>query len=425
MLAEKELLFRLVRKQKDCEFSLRFILEREGELWKNFATMLKLVKKKTRREASYDYGGFVVGERLLNIQKGLKAISNIYPENGEKGKLVIPDYCNFTVESKPRLQFTPSKPRYGILKSLWPMRFFEVRVEQSEVSQDWNRELLKEAFPYYPNVTEAIVGLFDLSVEHFNAHGAIYTVIPDYRARIESLKLSFSRVQLKIYSPEIKYKDLLLKVFAKSGVKRTTLPDIPLQSEITEFDLGFQPDTLAVVLLSPQENIKIDEKELTKWSIEEEGIFVERSEEEVLSLAKAGESQDLEYKYDIVDKNNKNDFIETVIAFLNTNRGVILVGVDNSGDIVGSQKSRDALQKLIHASCVPPPKGVKIEEKEIEGKKVVVVEVSEGDSKPYQSKRDKNWYVRHNANDMKMEWSEMSRILEEAKKEESSGYSHY
>jgi len=284
---------------------------------------------------------------------------------------------------------------------------------------------LKEEFPYYPDVTEAIVDLFDLSVEHFNAHGAVYTVTPDYRARIESLKLSFSRVQLEIHSPEIKHKDLLLKVFAKSGLKRTTLPDIRPKSEATEFDLGFQPDTLSVVLLSPKENMKVDEKKFTKWSVEEEGVFVERPDEEILSLTKAGESQNLEYKYDVVDEDKKTDFIETVVAFLNTNRGIVLVGVDDFGNIVGSQKSAEDLQKSIHDNCDPPPKDVKVEERKIEGNKVIVVEVPEGDNKPYQSKRDKNFYVRHNATDMKMERSELLRILEEIEQAKSSGYSPY
>jgi len=329
------------------------------------------------------------------------------------------------VRSRSQLQFVPSKARYGVLRGIWPLRFFEFSLEQNRVSQIWHRELLKEVFPYYPNLTEAVVDLFDLSVEHFSSHGEVYVVIPDYRARIESLKLSFSRVQLEVYAPEIKYKDLLLKVFAKSGVKRTTLPDIHPELEITEFELGFQPDTLTVVLLSPQENMKIDEKEFTKWSVEEEGVFIERPEEEILSLMKAGESQNLEYKHNVVDENKKRDFIETVVAFLNTNRGIILVGVDDFGNIVGSQASAESLQKMIHDSCDSPPKGVKIEKREIESKRVIIVEVPEGDSKPYQSKRDKNFYVRHNATDMKMERSELLHILEEIKQAESQGISTY
>jgi len=117
------------------------------------------------------------------------------------------------------------------------------------------------------------------------------------------------------------------------------------------------------------------------------------------------------------DDPKKNDFIETVIAFLNTNSGIILVGVHDDGTIVGSQKNVEDFQKLIHDRCDPPPKNVKIEEKEISGKKIIVVEVPEGDNKPYQSKRDRNFYVRHAATDMKMERSELFHLLEKHKEQ--------
>jgi len=78
---------------------------------------------------------------------------------------------------------------------------------------------------------------------------------------------------------------------------------------------------------------------------------------------------------------------------------------------------------LIHDSCDPPPKDIKIEEKEIAGNKVIVVEVPEGDDKPYQSKRDKNFYVRHNSSDMRMERSELLSILRE-KSEQSGSIGH-
>jgi len=175
--------------------------------------------------------------------------------------------------------------------------------------------------------------------------------------------------------------------------------------------VGLQPDTLSVVLLSRKEGIKIDEKQLAKWGTMAEGIFVERLEEEILSLARQGESQTLEYKYDVIDDKQKNDFIESVVAFLNKNRGIILVGVDDKGNVVGSQKHAEDIRRIIHDCCDPPPASVKVEEQEIAGGRVIVVEVPKGEAKPYQSKRDKNWYVRHNANDMKMERSELVYIL--------------
>jgi predicted HTH transcriptional regulator len=52
----------------------------------------------------------------------------------------------------------------------------------------------------------------------------------------------------------------------------------------------------------------------------------------------------------------------------------------------------------------------------IEGNKIVIIDVAEGNDKPYQSKRDKNWYVRHNATDMRMERSELMKFIEEKRK---------
>jgi len=408
---EEEFVSDLIAKQEDCEFSLRFVLQRGGSLWKNVFTMLKLVKRGTRKEINYDYGEYVVAERILNIKEGLDLLSNLYAKNDEKGRLVIPGYDEFEIVSRHQLQFVPSKQRYGIIKSNWPMRFCGFAVEGQKIGRRSNRELLKEGFPYYPDVGEAIIKFFDLAVDNFSSYGESYVVVIDYRAKIESLKLLFSKAELNLCSPEIDYEKLVVKVFAKSGIKITSLPDI-YPKESTEFELDFQPDTLSVALLSRKDNIKIDAKELTKWRREEEeGIFVERPEEEILSLARAGESQTLEYKYDVISEDNKNDLIESVVAFSNRNRGTILIGVSDHGDIVGTQKSREDIQNLIHDCCDPPPEDIKVEEKTISGKKVIIVEVPEGQDGPYQSKRDKNFYIRHNGSDMKMERSEMLYIL--------------
>lgn len=421
---ETDLMFQLVRQQRNCEFSLRFVLQREEDLWKNCFTTLGLVKKGTRDETDHDYGDYILGERILGIQDGLRAISNLYEKNGDKGTLMIPDYDEFLIASTHRWTFSAGKQRYGIIKSEWGMRFCQFNIARDRIGKASRQDLLIEGLPYYPDVGEAVIDFFDLATAYFNSYGEVYVIIPDYRARIDSLKLIFSKAELKLHSPEIDCKDLLLKIFAKSGMKITTLPDIHPAGPV-EFDIGFQPDTLSVVLFSRGDKMKIDEKRFTKWSAEEEGVIIERPEEEILSLTKAGESQNLEYKYDVINEDSKNDFIETVIAFLNTNRGIILVGVDDSGNVVGSQKNAEDLQKSTHDSCDPPPKDIKIEEREIEGEKVIVVEVPEGDDKPYQSKRDKNWYVRHNGSDMQMERAELFHILEEIEQRKSQGYPQY
>jgi hypothetical protein len=274
MLSKDEPVFNLVRMQKNCEFSLRFILQRENGLWKNYWAMLELVKEGIASEITYDYGTYVVGERLLDIEKGLALIIRAYPKNGAKGKFVIPDYGEFTVEGVSEFISVPSKNRYGYVKADWALRFCELRIEQSRTTSNWNRELLREGLPYYPDLNEAIRHFFGVTSDYISTHGEIYIVIPDYRAKIESLRLLLSKVIIQILSPEIEYKKLAIKVYARSGAKIFSPPDSCPDSDIVEFDVGFQPDTLSVALLSLEDNTRIDLKEVTKWREEEEGIFL-------------------------------------------------------------------------------------------------------------------------------------------------------
>ena len=380
MLTEKEILFNLIQKQKDCEFSLRFALRKETGVWKNCFTLLQLVKKEERKEISYDYGDSVLGERILSLKDGLSMISDVYPKNSEKGKIVISGYDEFILEGRSSNQAVPSRYRYGYLRSDWPLRFWIYTVQQDKISRDWNRELLSEGSPYYPNLNDVVTDFFGLQTDYFNSYGELYIVVVDYRAKIESLRLRLSKVELRVTSPEIEFKDLAIKVFAKSGARTTTLPSIYPKSDMVEFDVGFQPDSLYVALLDRSENMKVDGKIFTKWGIEEEGISVERPEEEVVLLTRAGESQNLEYKYQVDNEDKKND-------------------------------SEDIL-RMVHDSCDPPPKNIRVEKKSVAGNDMLIVEVPEGDNKPYQSKRDKKWYIRHNANDMEMERSELFHLLE-------------
>jgi hypothetical protein len=425
MQPNEDFIIDLVDKQKDCEFSLRFLLEKENGSWKNFFSMLKLVKRGTRKEINYDYGKYILREIILNIAKGRKLISSLYPTNTQKGKLIIPNYGEYQIESVSSSEFVGSKYKYGLLKEPQPIRFCSFNISQNQRGQYQRQELLNEKNPYFPNLKEAVISFFELAVEDFNDFGSVYVVVPEYRTKIEKLKLIFSKAELSIVSPEIKYEDLIVKIFAKSGTKITTLPDIQPKNKTIELDIGFYPDTLSVALFSSKDKMKIDSKEFNKWSTEEEGVYIERPEEEIFYLTKAGESQNLEYKFDILDDLKRNDFIESIVAFLNTNKGIILIGVDDNGDIVGSRKTTNDIEKMVHDCCEPPPKGIKIGGMKIGGEIIIVVEVPEGDNKPYQSKADKNFYVRHSANDMRMERSELDKIMEEriAKRRQGLTYS--
>lgn len=142
MRNEKELILNLIKKQMDCEFSLRFFLQRENDLWKNVFAMLKLVKKGTRKKVKHNYGEYVLGEKLLTIQEGTKTISALYQENEQNLGLVIPNYDEFAIQNRRRFQFIPSKQRYGLLRDDWPIRLQQFEVTGDRKGRSGEKELL-------------------------------------------------------------------------------------------------------------------------------------------------------------------------------------------------------------------------------------------------------------------------------------------
>ena len=117
MLARRGSIFESVRKQKNCEFSLKYILSKENDVWKALFSMLTLVKKGTRAEVDYKYDECVLVEKLLDIEKSSDVISNLQSEKDRKGSLSIPRFGKFLTEGLPPAYFVPSKQTYGVLRS--------------------------------------------------------------------------------------------------------------------------------------------------------------------------------------------------------------------------------------------------------------------------------------------------------------------
>ena len=53
------------------------------------------------------------------------------------------------------------------------------------------------------------------------------------------------------------------------------------------------------------------------------------------------ESQDVEFK-----KNWRDEYMKTLCAFSNTNGGILYIGIDDDGNIVGVKKVKELLEKL-------------------------------------------------------------------------------
>lgn len=97
-------------------------------------------------------------------------------------------------------------------------------------------------------------------------------------------------------------------------------------------------------------------------------------EKELLKLTEKGETQKLEFKEKIKDGLGKS-----ICSFANTNEGIILVGVSDKKEVIGINKKHEREIAHIAHSCKPSVYP-KIENIEIEGRNIFVVEVKKSNS---------------------------------------------
>ena len=99
------------------------------------------------------------------------------------------------------------------------------------------------------------------------------------------------------------------------------------------------------------------------------------------------ESSRLEFKEQLP---KSGQIINTIIAFCNMHGGKLVVGVSDSSEIIGlsekgAHEAMEWLNESIYSSCAPPilPQ---IYQQNIDGKYLVVIDVSSGMQKPYYKK---------------------------------------
>ena len=139
---------------------------------------------------------------------------------------------------------------------------------------------------------------------------------------------------------------------------------------------------------------------------------------ELLDLISKGETSMVQFKLNI---NNEQSIAQEMVAFANTNGGIILIGIDDkSWEIVGLSDNdlRRLSNLLVNASSqhVKEPIFIETETVDYEGKKILVVTIPEGIAKPYKD-NDGIIFMKNGANKRKVTSNEeISRLLQ------SSGY---
>ena len=113
------------------------------------------------------------------------------------------------------------------------------------------------------------------------------------------------------------------------------------------------------------------------------------SNEEILEICKNGEDSTIEFK-EIFTK----DLISELVAFANTKGGLLLIGINDDGDIVGVKTDEiSELKKKISniSNETTPPLNPHIKSYTFQDKTILVVLIEQGDEKPYFTTKQECW----------------------------------
>lgn len=269
----------------------------------------------------------------------------------------------------------------------WPCRCFRAALNENNSFQNMNNPLIKTGLPAYPNVIEACNDFFQHR-EDLIQHTArsINFLIPNYEGRITELKIDGKEILVSVENKELAMDNLVTKISCKNhDNKYQHSEDLRSNDGRLKFSVDFVPNEVFVYLINSQNDKRIDSKIFSpKFFDRTEGIAVTTSVESLEVLLAEGENQRTEFKYDL-DRSNM-EFLESVVSFANTNRGTILLGINDDGRVVGFFEDFDKITKKIRglvSNRCEPDITVKIDKIDFEGKLIVVVHVEEGEDKPY------------------------------------------
>jgi ATP-dependent DNA helicase RecG len=129
----------------------------------------------------------------------------------------------------------------------------------------------------------------------------------------------------------------------------------------------------------------------------------------ILEMIKNGENSYVEFKEEDI---KEKELAEEIVAFANSEGGTILLGVDDQGNIKGvkDNKIEETVMNVCRNNCFPNivPSFYKVK---IEGKTIVVVNVSKGINKPYYTANHK-YYIRVGSTKRIASREELLRLFE-------------
>ena len=411
----------LQRKEFYKGISVKAAFVKEEGVWKSLIVAVTPSFNVASDKKKLDYGDFVILKTYIQLDSFQGLVSNL-----EKNHTITISDFTFKIEnditvlplfSYPWGQNFVSSLGSGDIERLgirWPSKAFILGSLQNKSLPEFSiNKWVQKGLPIYSDIPNAIEN--ELEIKGFGSAlywlGKAVFVIPDYRARFTKITIRRNSIVVHIeVSPEFK-ENLIIKYMIESPLgEEHPRGEIPIYGDSVSIDLRNPPSLFYCFLITEKlEVIDIVRYDESYGYFSRDWIEYDEAKDEVEYLASLGEGQFLEYKKEI---GNKKEFLESVVAFANSDGGTIVLGVDDNGNIIGcGNTSKEQVEQMVNDSVIP---FVPVESTLVKygNKPLLLVRVNTGNEKPYYLKFGSKMvsYVRRNGSDLMMRYDELEEM---------------
>ncbi|MEM3390103.1 MAG: ATP-binding protein [Candidatus Methanomethyliaceae archaeon] len=392
----------------------------KSETWTNLITVFFPLKKDEKTERFlYDYGTLRFFKKAIPCDDFLRVLELIKNE----GKISIDGIGEYAVpqefkEEKHYVhEFYPSHTYFGErdFRFDWPSRVYIAEFPNSlsdalrPISDGILNYLpIKLSLPAFPSVDSAVHQLVGIRLA-YGYRNKLFAILPDYTARLSLRILSRKKIDV-ILETDASPGDFVCKYHCCTN-KGNVQGDLVFKERTARLELeGDIERAYLYLLLNKGDGLLLDYKTLS-YEYPAEGVEFAETDENIRALIMGGENERVEFKTKLPKE--KLELLETIVAFANSRGGLILLGVDDNGSIVGMQEDKKKVEGCIvewlRRDCDPPVEVPSLNEVLVDEKRVYIIKVQEGTHKPYFI-REKGPYVRAGSTDRLMTRAELEEI---------------
>ena len=399
---------------------MRCVAIEQGGNWGNGLCLIEGILNQDPRQktSSIEYKGLRLLEQWLAPDELPTILQGVI-----QGTLTIDGHL-LSIDSQQRFTQWEQVPSENIY-SHFPGHLFTTP-SSTNLSIASNAPLLSAGNPFYANSYLAIrdwIRLRNFNLSNDARLGSIHLFLPQSRAYFDQIIRNGDELVLSVQGSA---RNGLLVKGAWEFSNSLTQIDLPLKGAAATLPWAENTDGIEIYLIGQDDTVYDFHRETHFWSINHRRLFGMRGQESkgsgaVEQLLLQGEGEQTEFKpYIRPDHTEKlEEVIKSTIAFANTKGGNILLGVDNACEVAGVEKeiskafrgedrtieqASERYKGIVRQAIANNLSGsleITMSYVSIQGHKVLLIQVPEGDRKPYWHQSTLQVYVRRGANTVK------------------------